>query len=88
MAARIFADRLAADGIPVFEIRPGIIRTDMTAPVQQRYDAAIADGLVPQGRWGEPSDVGRAVAALARGDFDYSTGLIVDVGGGLLLPRL
>jgi len=88
MAARVLADRLSGDGIPVFEVRPGIIRTDMTAPVQERYDAAIADGLVPQGRWGEPEDVARAVAALARGDFDYSTGLVVDVGGGLMMPRL
>jgi 3-oxoacyl-[acyl-carrier protein] reductase len=88
MAARVFADRLAADGIPVFEVRPGIIRTDMTAPVHERYDAAIADGLVPQRRWGEPEDVARAVAALARGAFDYSTGMVVDVGGGLTLPRL
>lgn len=88
MAARILADRLAGDGIPVFEVRPGIIRTDMTAPVRERYDAAIADGLVPQRRWGEPEDVARAVLALARGDFDYSTGLVVDVGGGLTIPRL
>lgn len=88
MAARLFADRLAGDGIPVFEVRPGIIHTDMTAPVRERYDAAIAGGLVPQRRWGEPEDVARAVVALARGDFDYSTGLVVDVGGGLMLPRL
>ena len=88
MAARVLADRLAGDGIPVFEVRPGIIRTDMTAPVRERYDAAIADGLVPQRRWGEPEDVARAVVALARGDFDYSTGLVVDVGGGLTIPRL
>jgi len=88
MAARIFADRLSREGIPVFEVRPGIIRTDMTAPVRERYDAAIADGLVPQRRWGEPEDVARAVAALARGEFDYSTGLVVDVGGGLMMPRL
>ena len=88
MAARILADRLAGDGIPVFEVRPGIIRTDMTAPVRERYDAAIAGGLVPQRRWGEPEDVARAVVALARGDFDYSTGLVVDVGGGLTIPRL
>jgi len=88
MAARVLADRLAADGIPVFEVRPGIIRTDMTAPVRERYDAAIAGGLVPQRRWGEPEDVAKAVAALARGDFDYSTGLVVDVGGGLHIPRL
>jgi len=88
MAARVFADRLAGEGIPVFEVRPGIIRTDMTTPVHERYDAAIAGGLVPQRRWGEPDDVARAVAALARGAFDYSTGLVVDVGGGLTLPRL
>jgi NAD(P)-dependent dehydrogenase (short-subunit alcohol dehydrogenase family) len=88
MAARIFADRLSSEGIPVFEIRPGIIRTDMTAPVHERYDALIADGLVPQRRWGEPEDVARAVVALARGDLDYSTGLVVDVGGGLTIPRL
>ena len=88
MAARVFADRLAGEGIPVFEVRPGIIRTDMTAPVHERYDAAIAGGLVPQRRWGEPEEVARAVVALARGDFDYSTGLVVDVGGGLTIPRL
>ena len=88
MAARVLADRLAAEGIPVFEVRPGIIHTDMTEPVRARYDEAIAGGLVPQRRWGEPDDVARAVVALARGDFDYSTGLVVDVGGGLLLPRL
>jgi len=88
MAARVLADRLAAESIPVFEVRPGIIRTDMTAPVHERYDAAIAGGLVPQRRWGEPEDVAKAVAALARGDFDYSTGLVVDVGGGVNIPRL
>jgi NAD(P)-dependent dehydrogenase (short-subunit alcohol dehydrogenase family) len=60
----------------------------MTAPVQARYDSAIAAGLVPQRRWGEPDDVARAVVALANGAFDYSTGLIVDVGGGMTLPRL
>jgi 3-oxoacyl-[acyl-carrier protein] reductase len=88
MVARLLADRLSGEGIPVFEVRPGIIHTDMTAPVHERYDALIADGLVPQRRWGEPEDVARAVAALARGDFDYSTGLVVNVGGGLMLPRL
>jgi len=88
MAARVLADRLAPTGIPVFEVRPGIIRTDMTLTVQARYDAAIAAGLVPQRRWGEPEDVARAVVALASGSFDYSTGLIVDVGGGMTLPRL
>jgi NAD(P)-dependent dehydrogenase (short-subunit alcohol dehydrogenase family) len=88
MVARVFAERLAGDGIPVFEVRPGIIHTDMTAPVQEKYDAAIAGGLVPQRRWGEPADVARTVAALARGDFDYATGSVIDVGGGLHLPRL
>lgn len=88
MAARVFADRLAAEGIPVFEVRPGIIHTDMTAPVAARYDAAIADGLVPLRRWGEPDDVAKVVVALARGDFDYATGSVIDVGGGLHIPRL
>ncbi len=88
MAARVFADRLAADGVRVFEVRPGIIRTDMTAAAKEKYDRLIADGLVPQARWGTPEDVARAVVALARGDFDYSTGMIVDVGGGLNIPRL
>jgi 3-oxoacyl-[acyl-carrier protein] reductase len=88
MAARVLADRLAGEGILVYEVRPGIIRTDMTAPVHEKYDRAIADGLVPERRWGEPEDVARAVVALARGDFGYSTGMIVDVSGGLSIPRL
>jgi 3-oxoacyl-[acyl-carrier protein] reductase len=88
MAAKILADRLASDGISVFEVRPGVIRTDMTAAVQERYDREIADGLVPQRRWGEPADVARAVVSLARGDFAYSTGTVIDVGGGIGLQRL
>ena len=88
MAARVFADRLAPHLIRVFEIRPGIIRTAMSAPATEKYDRLIVGGLVPQGRWGEPEDVARAVAALARGDFDYSTGTIIDVSGGLSIPRL
>jgi NAD(P)-dependent dehydrogenase (short-subunit alcohol dehydrogenase family) len=88
MAARVFADRLAPHGVRVFEVRPGIIRTEMTAPATEKYDRLIAGGLVPQGRWGEPEDVARAVAALARGDFDYSVGTIIDVSGGLSIPRL
>lgn len=88
MAARVFADRLAPFGIRVFEVRPGIIRTAMTAAVTEEYDKLIAGGLVPVRRWGEPDDVARAVVALARGDFDYSTGMIVDVSGGLSIPRL
>jgi NAD(P)-dependent dehydrogenase (short-subunit alcohol dehydrogenase family) len=88
MAARLFAARLAGDGIPVYEVRPGIIATDMTAGVRDTYDRRIADGLVPQGRWGQPDDVGRAVAALVRGDLPYATGTVIHIDGGLSLPRL
>ena len=88
MAARLFAVRLAAQGIPVYEVRPGIIETDMTAGVKEAYDKRIQDGLVPERRWGTPEDVGRIVAALLRGDAPYATGSIIDVDGGLSLPRL
>jgi len=88
MTARLFADRLADAGVNVYEIRPGIVRTDMTAPVREKYDRLIGDGLVPQRRWGFPEDVGRAVAALAKGAFGYSTGLVLDVSGGMNIPRL
>jgi len=86
--ARIYADRLAATGINVYEVRPGIIRTEMTAKVQQKYDGLIADGLVPQGRWGFPEDVGKAVTALAQGDFAYATGMILELSGGMNIRRL
>ncbi len=88
MTARLFAVRLAASGIPVYEVRPGIIHTDMTAAVAEKYDHLIGEGLIPQGRWGEPEDVGRVVAALARGDLAYSTGAVIMVDGGLTIPRL
>lgn len=88
MFARVLADRLAPHDVPVFEVRPGIIRTDMTAAVAEKYDRLIAGGLVPQARWGQTDDVARVVVALARGDFSYSTGTIIDVGGGLNIPRL
>ena len=88
MAVRLFAARLAPDGIPVYEVRPGIIATDMTAPSREIYDRRIADGLIPEGRWGQPEDVGRIVAALVRGDAPYATGTIVYVDGGLSIPRL
>ena len=88
MAAKLFALRLAPVGIPVFEVRPGIIATDMTARVRDVYDKRIADGLVPERRWGQPDDVGRAVAALLRGDMPYATGTIVHVDGGLTIPSL
>lgn len=88
MAAQLFALRLAPSRIPVYEIRPGIIDTDMTAKVRDVYDKRIADGLVPEGRWGQAADVGRAVAALLRGDFPYATGTVIRIDGGLSLPRL
>jgi len=88
MAARLFAVRLAEEGIPVYEVRPGIIATDMTAPVREAYEQRIADGLVPDRRWGQPADVGSVVAALLRGDAPYATGTIVHVDGGLSIPRL
>jgi 3-oxoacyl-[acyl-carrier protein] reductase len=88
MAAKLFAIRLAPDGIPVYEVRPGIIATDMTAGVKEIYDKRIGEGLVPVARWGQPEDVGRAVAALLRGDIAYATGTIVHVDGGLSIPRL
>jgi 3-oxoacyl-[acyl-carrier protein] reductase len=88
MAARVFADRLAGVGIGVFEIRPGIILTDMTAPVRERYDKLIAEGLIPQGRWGEPADVAKAVTAIARGDLDYATGCVIEISGGMDIRRL
>ena len=88
MAARLFAARLAGDGIPVFEVRPGVIATDMTAGVKAMYDQRIAEGLIPEGRWGQPEDVGRVVAALLRGDAPYATGSVIHVDGGLTIPRL
>jgi 3-oxoacyl-[acyl-carrier protein] reductase len=88
MAARLFAARLADQGVPVYEVRPGIIATDMTAAVHDAYDRRIADGLVPERRWGQPDDVGRVVAALVRGDLPYATGTVIHVDGGLSVPRL
>jgi 3-oxoacyl-[acyl-carrier protein] reductase len=88
MAAKLFAVRLARDRIPVYEVRPGIVATDMTAGVKEMYDKRIADGLVPEGRWGLPEDVGRAVASLLNGDIPYATGTIINIDGGLSIPRL
>jgi len=88
MASQLWAVRLADSGISVFEVRPGIIRTDMTAGVAEKYDGLIGQGLTLQKRWGMPADVGRAVAMLARGDLPYSTGQVILVDGGLTVPRL
>jgi 3-oxoacyl-[acyl-carrier protein] reductase len=88
MAVKLFAARLAEQGIPVYEVRPGIVATDMTAGVKDTYDRRIADGLVPERRWGQPDDVGRVVAALVRGDLPYATGSVINVDGGLSVPRL
>jgi 3-oxoacyl-[acyl-carrier protein] reductase len=88
MATRLWAVRLGEFGIPVYEVRPGIIKTDMTRPVTEKYDKLIAEGLLVQSRWGLPEDVGRAVAMLVRGDLPYSTGQVVMVDGGFSLERL
>jgi 3-oxoacyl-[acyl-carrier protein] reductase len=88
MATRLWAVRLGEFGIPVFEVRPGITRTDMTAGAREKYDRYIAEGRLLQPRWGLPDDVGRAVAALVRGDFPYSTGQAFVVDGGYTLQRL
>ncbi len=88
MASSLWAVRLAPLGIAVYEVRPGVIESDMTAGVKGKYDALIEGGLTLTPRWGRPDDVGRAVAALAGGDFPYSTGAVVMVDGGLTVGRL
>jgi NAD(P)-dependent dehydrogenase (short-subunit alcohol dehydrogenase family) len=88
MASQLWAVRLAEYGIPVYEIRPGVIRTDMTAGVTEKYDRLIGDGLTLQPRWGTPEDVGKAAAMLVRGDLPYSTGQVIMVDGGLTIGRL
>lgn len=88
MATQLWAARMAEFGVAVFEIRPGVIRTDMTAGVTEKYDKLIADGLTVDPRWGTPEDVGKAVASLARGDFSYATGNVIMIDGGLTLQRL
>ncbi len=88
MMTALFADRLAAEGVNVYEIRPGIIQTDMTAGVQEKYDALIAGGLTPIRRWGQPEDVARAVLAIASDALPFSTGEVINVDGGFHLRRL
>ncbi len=88
MLTALFAARLAEHGIGVYEIRPGVIETDMTGGVKEKYDAMIANGAWPIKRWGKPCDIGRAVAAIARGDFPFSTGEVFNVDGGFHLRTL
>ena len=88
MASQLWAARLAGDGILVYEVRPGVIRTDMTAGVAAKYDALFAQGMALQARWGTPEDVGRAVAMLVRGDLPYSTGQVIHVDGGMTVQKL
>lgn len=88
MTVQLFASRLATEKIWVYEIQPGIIATDMTSGVKEKYDHLIGEGLIPQGRWGTPDDVGKAAAAIAGGDLDFSTGAIIEVGGGFGIRRL
>jgi NAD(P)-dependent dehydrogenase (short-subunit alcohol dehydrogenase family) len=88
MAATVFADRLSGEDILVYEVRPGIIKTDMTARIKDKYDRLISEGLVPQKRWGLPEDIGRAVASLARGDWGFSTGTVFEISGGLNIRKL
>ncbi len=88
MVTQLFAARLGEHHLPVYEVRPGVTKTDMTSGVTDKYDKLIADGLCVTPRWGYPEDVGKAVAALARGDFPYSTGQTIMVDGGLTIPRL
>ncbi|MBO7404752.1 MAG: SDR family oxidoreductase, partial [Clostridia bacterium] len=88
MAATLYADRLAEYGIRVYEVRPGIIATDMTAGVREKYDRLIAEGLCPIPRIGQPEDVGRTVLALADGALGYTTGQVIGVDGGMTIQKL
>lgn len=88
MASQLWAARLAEFGIDVYEIRPGIIATDMTAGVTEKYDRLIAGGLTIEKRWGTPEDVGRAAAVLAKGELPYATGQVLHIDGGMTVARL
>jgi NAD(P)-dependent dehydrogenase (short-subunit alcohol dehydrogenase family) len=88
MMTELYAVRLAEAGVGVFEIRPGIIRTDMTAVVKDRYDRLIEAGVSPVRRWGEPEEIGKVAAALARGEFHFSTGSVIHVDGGMHIHRV
>ena len=88
MITKLFADRLSEFGIPVNEVRPGIISTDMTSKVKEKYDTLIENGLLPIKRWGTPEDVARAVFSLVNGALPYVTGQSLDVDGGFHIRRL
>lgn len=88
MTTSLFAVRMAEYGIPVYEVRPGIIATDMTSKVQSKYDQLFESGIALQPRWGTPEDIGKAVASLVRGDFPYSTGQVINIDGGMLIDKL
>lgn len=88
MMAQLFAARLAGAGIGVFDLRPGIIRTPMTAGVADKYSALIQGGLVPAARWGEPADIAQVVVPLATGQMAFANGAVIPVDGGLSIPRL
>ena len=88
MMTKLYADRLAEYGINVFEIRPGIIATDMTSVVKDKYDKLIAEGVTPIKRWGQPEDVAKAVGAIAQARLDFSTGEVINIDGGFHLKRL
>jgi 3-oxoacyl-[acyl-carrier protein] reductase len=88
MITSLFADRLSEYGINVYEIRPGIIQTDMTSKVKEKYDKLIKEGITPIKRWGYPEDIARAVSVICSGNLDFSTGEVINVDGGFHLKRL
>ena len=88
MVTTLFADRLADEGINVYEIRPGIIKTPMTEVVSEKYDKLIAEGITPIKRWGQPEDIGKAILAIAEDYFPFSTGQVINVDGGFHIHRL
>jgi len=88
MATKLWAVRLAEFGLPVYEIQPGVIRSDMTAGVTEKYDRLIEAGLTHDRRWGEPEDIGKAAAMLVRGDLPYATGAVLKIDGGMTIRAM
>lgn len=88
MMTKLFATRMGEYGIPVYEVQPGIIATDMTAKVKEKYDALFTNGIAIENRWGYPEDVAKAVATLAKGAIPYATGQVLTIDGGLTIERL